>query len=275
MDAPPLDTRLYVSVRPALEHTLPRLGAAARAGMLGVVAEAARVPALMAALVPPAGSPEPASLENLAPDEGLRAAVDATLAALEAYLEGLAEAWLAHLRELRLRVGRVTDRVQREGTDEHASPADLLDVLNAGLEATARAASPPTAVRPPELRASAERLRAALAEAHRVHPSRRLLPVCRRTEEGSLALQRRVATRFLHGLRALLEDDAPPPKQGNDARASSGRAKESTATHARGRDAHAGAHVALGVVEAVASAGPMFEEVDAPENLRRVARRPE
>ena len=208
--SPYLDTRLYVTVRPASEYKIPNASMAIVAALLGDLPTADALNALdECEIVQGAGPPEEERARALpeAVEETLRdvwQGMTETLGHMHDHLEALRDAWEAHVIAVHADVVRTVAAMQRHAA--RATPhetASLRQDLEAALSRI-RERPAPTIVRPEALTCACDRLRRLFAERYGTVPTRHLL-AARAVLEGQLIdMERTVADKYLRTVARLL-----------------------------------------------------------------------
>ena len=241
------DARLHISVRPALEYTLPAAGARVRDALLGDATTLEAVEALQQCLPaeeaegpggvrPKVGADDEESSQRRKADEADTTSSHAELhletrcarvcSHAHEYLQDLASRWAEHLTKAHVTVRRAVRRLGAERAEAHrvharyrASNAEVVDQelrmelarLRVELDRTlerARAEALPSCERPAALTEATHELREAFANAYGTMPTRDLLALKRRFEADVAVVEQRLAQTFVARVAKLLRTSA-------------------------------------------------------------------
>jgi len=230
------DARLYISVRPALEYTLPAAGARVRDVLLGDATTLEAVEALQQCL--PTEKEEKPSMSH--GEEGSSKDDDDTSSQAEVhletkcaracsltheYLQDISSKWATHLTEAHTSVRRAVRPLESQRAEAyrvharyHATHTDIVDQelrmeltrLRTELDRTldrVREKSPPSCERPSALTEATHDLREAFANAYGALPTRELLTLKRRFEHDLSIVEQRLAQAFVTRVVKLLRSN--------------------------------------------------------------------
>ena len=231
------DARLYISVRPALEYTLPAAGARVRDVLLGDATTMEAVEALQQCL--PSDKEETPSMSSPPGEEGFSKDDDDTSSQAEVletkcaracsltheYLQDISSKWAAHLTEAHTSVRRAVRHLESQRAEAyrvharyHATHTDIVDQelrmevtrLRAELDRTldrVREKSPPSCERPSALTEATHDLREAFAKSYGTLPTRELIALKRRFEHDLSIVEQRLAQAFVTRVVKLLRSN--------------------------------------------------------------------
>lgn len=214
MAEPLVDTRLYVAVRPVFEYTLPEMGRATKACLLGDVpaSEALASLAAMEGRCAAAGRADAADAEAAGGEaiEHARARARETIALMRDYLQDGAAAWEDALRTARAHLVQIerAARSERESAVRARHPSSAASESRFAARVSSartrlhdalhrvREAREPTLARPAGLLEACEAVRRSFAAAHGACPTDRLLAAKRAFEAELDATQAGLAADF-------------------------------------------------------------------------------
>lgn len=218
---PYVDTRLYISVRPILEYTLPHAAGIIVRGLLGDVAADESFAALKecgAVLCPAHGK----GLGDLAEEEDdipeIRAAMVRTLAQVHSYLGLVSDAWKEKLRSLHGEVWRTVAQLKderraayrrREATKDERGFEDEVERIRCSMDDflhRIRREGNVYMERPKALDESCAALRGTFADCYGKAPTKRLLVLRSAFEYDLLLLQKKIADDFVLVVTRLLDE---------------------------------------------------------------------
>ena len=231
------DARLYISVRPALEYTLPAAGARVRDVLLGDATTMEAVEALQQCL--PTDKEEKPSMSLPLREEGSSKDEDDDDTSSQAevhletkcaracsltheYLQDISSKWATHLTEAHTSVRRAVRHLESQRAEAYrvharyrATHTDIVDQelrmeltrLRTELDRTldrVRETSPPSCERPSALTEATHDLREAFASSYGTLPTRDLLTLKRRFEHDLSIVEQRLAQAFVTRVVKLL-----------------------------------------------------------------------